>query len=221
VHSPSRDDVVQLHNGFPPFTSPTKDARGSLLARRSELARSLERLSDTSGSIDQAAKSIATSLRRGGKTLVAGNGGSAAEAQHFATELVGRFRRDRPPWAVVSLTADTALITALANDFGFETVFERQVCAHGKTGDVFIAFSTSGESENLVRAAQLAKRNRIYVIAVTGMFPSRLAAIANVSIQVPSSDSQVIQELHTVVLHILCELVESALCEFPTQVVQE
>lgn len=221
VHSPSRDDFVQMHNGSPPLTTPKIDARGSLLARRSELDRSLGWLSDHSGAIDHAARLIATSLRQGGKTLVAGNGGSAAEAQHFATELVGRFRRERQPWAVVSLTADTALITALANDFGFETVFERQVGAHGQPGDVFMAFSTSGESENLVRAAHLAKRRRIHVIAVTGKLPSRLATIADVSIQVPSSNVQLTQELHTVVLHILCELVENALCEVPLQAVRE
>jgi D-sedoheptulose 7-phosphate isomerase len=113
--------------------------------------------------------------------------------------------------AAIALTADTAIVTAIANDFGFEEVFARQVEAYGRQGDVLIAFSTSGESENLIRAARMAIKRCIPVVALTGSRASRLASIAYLSFQVPTADTPLAQELHTVVLHLLCDVVESSL----------
>ena len=161
-----------------------------------------------------AARLIET-LCTGHKVLVAGNGGSAAEAQHFAAELVGRFKRERSPYAVLSLTTDTSILTAIANDYGYQNVFARQVLALGQAGDMLIAFSTSGESENLVCAAAAARRCLMTVIAVTGDRPSRLGCLADVTVRVPVVDTAITQELHMVVTHILCDIVESELmsCE--------
>src|SRR6266566_928725 len=163
---------------------------------------------------DVTARLIET-LRSGHKVLVAGNGGSAAEAQHFAAELVGRFKRERSPYAVLALTTDTSILTAVANDYGYQDVFARQVLALGRPADMLIAFSTSGDSENLVRAAAAAQRCLMTVIAVTGDRPNRLECMADLAIRVPGVDTAIIQELHMVVTHILCDLVESELaaCE--------
>ena len=161
--------------------------------------------------VTKVATLLIETLRSGHKVLVAGNGGSACEAQHFAAELVGRFKRERSPYAVLSLTTDTAILTAVANDYGYEDVFARQVLAFGQPGDMLIAFSTSGESENLVYAAEAAQRSMMAVIAVTGDRPSRLECLANVTVRVPTVDTAVTQELHMVVTHILCDIVESEL----------
>jgi D-sedoheptulose 7-phosphate isomerase len=157
-----------------------------------------------------AARLIET-LRTGHKVLVAGNGGSAAEAQHFAAEFVGRFKRERSPYAVLSLTTDTSILTAVANDYGYQDVFARQVNAFGQPGDMLIAFSTSGESENLVRAATAGRERFMTVVAVTGNRPSRLENLADVTVCVPVADTAIAQELHMIVTHILCDIAESEL----------
>jgi D-sedoheptulose 7-phosphate isomerase len=185
----------------------------TLSARRLELDVALARLSEQAGTIDGAADLISTTLRSGGRVLIAGNGGRAAEAQHFATELVGRFKREREAYAVIALTADTAILTAIANDYGYAHVFERQVCAYGQPGDLFIAFSTSGESENLILGAVAALQRGMRVLSVTGERNSRLSQLADIAIQAPSTDTQLIQELHTILLHVLCDAVETALAE--------
>ncbi len=151
-----------------------------------------------------AARLIET-LRTGHKVLVAGNGGSAAEAQHFAAEFVGRFKRERSPYAVLSLTTDTSILTAVSNDYGYQDVFARQVNAFGQPGDMLIAFSTSGESENLVRAATAGRERFMTVVAVTGNRPSRLENLADVTVRVPVADTAIAQELHMIVTHILCD----------------
>jgi D-sedoheptulose 7-phosphate isomerase len=183
----------------------------SISDRRTALSHVLDALQPQAGAIGEVALLLTETLRDGRRVLVAGNGGSAAEAQHFATELVGRFKRERNPWPVMALTADTAMLTAIANDYGFETVFSRQVAAFGGAGDVLVAFSTSGNSENLVQAAEAATQRGMAVVAITGPCPNRLASMADRVINVPISDVPVIQEIHAVVLHILCELVESSL----------
>ena len=157
-----------------------------------------------------AARLIET-LRTGHKVLVAGNGGSAAEAQHFAAEFVGRFKRERSPYAVLSLTTDTSILTAVSNDYGYQDVFARQVNAFGQPGDMLIAFSTSGESENLVRAATAGRERFMTVVAVTGNRPSRLENLADVTVRVPVADTAIAQELHMIVTHILCDIAESEL----------
>lgn len=150
-------------------------------------------------------------LRNGNKVFVAGNGGSAAEAQHFASELVGRFKRERSPYAVLALTTDTSILTAIANDYGYQEVFARQVRAFGQPDDVFVAFSTSGQSENLIRAALVARQCLMKVIAITGERSNQLERQANLAIRVPTTDTAIAQELHMVVTHILCDLVEAEL----------
>lgn len=154
---------------------------------------------------------IAECLRKGNKVLVFGNGGSAADAQHFAAELVGRFGRDRAPLPAVALTTDTSILTAVANDYGFEEVFVRQVRALGHEGDIVIAMSTSGRSPNVIRAAGAARAAGAVTVALTGGDGGELATLADIAIVVPSSETARIQEVHLAVVHILCELVESSL----------
>lgn len=203
--------LVQLHNPVDNTDSCGHGARPSLLNRRDSFAEALERLCLDASRLDDAAELMIDALVRGGRVLTAGNGGSAAEAQHLAAELVGRFLRERPAFAAVALTADTATLTAVANDYGYEEVFARQVMAHGRPGDVLVAFSTSGESRNLLRAVEAAHRLGLAVIAITGGRPNRLAAAADVAIRAPAVETPLIQELHTIVLHVLCEMVEAAL----------
>jgi len=175
----------------------------------------LTQLTTRAMSLSEVAALLVETLRTGHKVLVAGNGGSAAEAQHFAAELVGRFKRDRAPYAVLSLTTDTSILTAVANDYGYQDVFARQVLAFGQPGDLFIAFSTSGESENMVRAATAAQKCLMTVIAVTGERPNRLGRLADVTVRVPVADTALVQELHMIVTHILCDIAETelAVCE--------
>ena len=153
-------------------------------------------------------------LRSGHKVLIAGNGGSAAEAQHFAAELVGRFKRERSPYAVLSLTTDTSILTAIANDYGYQDIFARQILALGQPRDMLIVFSTSGESENLLYAATAARRCMMTIIAITGDQPNSLESLADVTVHVPSVDTAITQELHMVVTHILCDIVESELMSY-------
>jgi D-sedoheptulose 7-phosphate isomerase len=192
----------------PSFTAGMQRA---LADRKKLLATALDIMGEQADTLSDIASLLIDALHNNGRLLIAGNGGSAAEAQHFATEMVGRFKRDRQALAAIALTADTAILTAIANDFGFEEVFARQVEAYGRHGDVFIAFSTSGESENLVRAARMAIKRGIPVVALTGSRANRLAAIAYLTFQVPTADTPLVQELHTVVLHLLCDVVESSL----------
>jgi len=187
----------------------------ALTSRRSMLDTALAQFMTRAGELTEVAARLVETLRTGHKVLVAGNGGSAAEAQHFAAELVGRFKRERAPYAVLSLTTDTSILTAVANDYGYRDVFARQVLAFGQPGDMLIAFSTSGESENLIYAAEVALRSRMSVIAVTGDSPSHLERLANVTVRVSTDDTAVAQELHMIVTHILCGIVESELAALP------
>ena len=159
---------------------------------------------------------IAEAFLAGGKLLLCGNGGSAADCQHMAAELVSRFSKDleRRALPAVALTTDTSFLTAFGNDFGFEGIFERQVEALGIAEDVLIGISTSGNSPNVIRAVEAAKKRNIRTIALTGN-GGRLSAIADVAIAVPSTDTQYIQETHLTVEHILCELVEFILFREP------
>ena len=188
---------------------------GALASRRAVLDGALAGLAARSTVLADVAARLVDTLRTGHKVLVAGNGGSAAQAQHFAAELVGRFKRERAPYAVLSLTTDTAILTAVANDYGYTEVFARQVRALGQPGDLLVAFSTSGESENVVRAAAAAHRHGMAVAAVTSGRPSRLGRLADVTVRVPVVDTAVVQELHMAVTHILCDIVESELAARP------
>ena len=161
--------------------------------------------------IAAAASIIVEAYRSGRKVLLCGNGGSAADAQHIAGELVAKLGRERPALAAIALTVNTSLLTAIANDDGHERVFARQVEAFGQRGDVLVAISTSGNSPNVNQAARVAQERGLRVVALTGKGGGELTGLADVSIVVPSDNTQRIQEGHISVGHILCDLVEVAL----------
>ncbi|MEO8049426.1 MAG: D-sedoheptulose 7-phosphate isomerase [Acidobacteriota bacterium] len=160
-----------------------------------------------------AAARMTDSLRNGGKLLLCGNGGSAADCQHIAAELVIRLTQDfvRPGLPAIALTTDSSMLTASANDFGFARVFERQVQALGRPGDVLVAISTSGNSENTLCALNYAAAHDIYTIALTGANGGKMVAAAEIAIRIPSESTQHIQEAHIAVGHILCAIVERSL----------
>jgi len=156
-----------------------------------------------------AAELVLGALGRGGKVLVFGNGGSAADAQHFAAELVGRYRAERRGLAAIALTTDTSAITAIANDYGYERVFARQIEALGRLGDVAIGITTSGTSPNVVAGLEAALARGIATVALTGGDGGRVAALAHAPIVVPGTVTARIQEVHRTLLHAICELVEA------------
>jgi len=155
---------------------------------------------------------VVASLRAGGKLLLFGNGGSAADAQHIAAELVGRFTVDRAPLAALALTVDSSALTSIANDFGYAHVFERQLRALGREGDVAIAITTSGRSESVLRGVRAARDMGIRVIGFTGASGGAFAAECDVGIVVPSADTARIQECHIAVGHVICAVAEAELC---------
>jgi D-sedoheptulose 7-phosphate isomerase len=161
-----------------------------------------------------AAALIAT-LRAGGKVLFCGNGGSAAQAQHLAAELTGRYLRERRPLPALSLTTDTSALTAIGNDYRFDEVFRRQLNALALPGDALIALSTSGNSPDVVLAAQAARARRVTVLAFTGQTGGELIKHADLALLVPSVDTPIVQELHLAVGHVLCDLIERALVADP------
>lgn len=191
----------------------TRDVEAALLDRARALSTILALLATNSHPITRAATIIANALATGHLVMVCGNGGSAAEAQHLAGELVGRFRREREPWPVLALTADSAVLTAVANDYGYETVFARQVAAFGHQGDVLVGISTSGESPNVVNAAGQARERGMSVIALTGREPTRLGLFSDVAIAVPAPETALVQEVHSVLVHLISEIVESSLTQ--------
>jgi len=150
-------------------------------------------------------------LSKGKKILFCGNGGSASDCQHIATELVVRLARSRAALPALALTTDTSTLTATANDFGFDEVFARQIEAHGRRGDLLVAISTSGRSRNVLKAAQAAAGRGMRVLALTGARPNLLARRADFALAVPSADTQRIQEAHITILHILCTQTERLL----------
>ena len=162
---------------------------------------------------EHAAVAIVTSLQQGGKLMLCGNGGSAGDSQHLAAEFVATLdhRNPRDGLAAIALTTDTSLITAFSNDFGFEGIYDRQVATLGKSGDVLIAISTSGNSENVVRAAQVARDKNITVIAMTGQEGGKLAGVADILLNVPSQKTMHIQEAHIALGHAITASVETHL----------
>jgi phosphoheptose isomerase len=161
--------------------------------------------------IGAAAVTLEACLVNGNKVLVFGNGGSAADAQHFAAELIGRFRRERDPMPAIALTTDTSVLTAVGNDHGFDRIFVRQVRALARPGDVVVAISTSGRSANVIAAVRAARAAGVTTMALTGAGGGELAPAVDLAIVVPSNDTAIVQEVHIAVIHILCELVESSL----------
>ena len=185
----------------------------ALLDRARALSTILALLATNSHQVTRAAAIITDALATGHLVMVCGNGGSAAESEHLAGELVGRFRREREPWPVLALTAGSAVVTAIANDYGYETVFARQVAAFGHHGDVLVGISTSGESPNVVYAACQARDRGMSVIALTGREPTRLGLFSDVAIAVPAAETALVQEVHAVLVHLISEIVESSLAQ--------
>jgi D-sedoheptulose 7-phosphate isomerase len=161
--------------------------------------------------IDQCANVVIDCYKKGGKTLIAGNGGSAADAQHIAGEFLSRFYFDRPGLASIALSTDTSVMTAISNDYGYEKLFERQVQAQGCFGDVFIGITTSGNSKNILNALGVCKEKGITSICFTGDTGGLVGPLADYCIRIPSSETPRIQESHILVGHIICCLVEQEL----------
>jgi D-sedoheptulose 7-phosphate isomerase len=166
-----------------------------------------------SGQIVEFAEKIIQCYRQGGKVLFCGNGGSAADAQHLTAELVGRFGRGKPPLSAIALTTDTSVLTCLSNDYGFDQVFSKQIEAHGQKGDVLVAISTSGKSENVVNAARRARELGLFTVALMGSSEGPLAEASDLSIRVPAENSQRIQEAHIAIGHVVLDLLERALAD--------
>jgi D-sedoheptulose 7-phosphate isomerase len=158
--------------------------------------------------IEAAADVCVNSLHQGGKILLAGNGGSAADAQHIAGELVSRFAFDRPGLPAIALTTDSSIMTAIGNDYGYESLFSRQIQAQGVSGDVFICYSTSGESANILSALKKAREMNIITIGFTGDRKGPMNALCDKLLAVPASDTPKIQEAHLVIGHIICGIIE-------------
>ena len=164
-------------------------------------------------SIEKAIEAMCSALRAGKKVLLMGNGGSAADAQHIAAELVSRFKKERKAIPAISLSTDTSILTAIGNDYGFEKVFERQIEALGNKGDVVIGISTSGNSENVYRAMKLAKEMGLKTIGLLGNDGGKIKDFSDIPLIVPSKNTPRIQEAHITIEHIICEGVEKKIYE--------
>ena len=173
--------------------------------------RTLKSLKDVEPQLSKAADLIDQCLRAGNKLLVCGNGGSAADASHFATELVVRFANDRTALPAICIASDSGILTAAANDYGFDEIFARQVAAFAQSGDVLICLTTSGKSKNLIRALEEAKARKLETIAFLGRDGGSTVGIADLDLLVKSDSTARVQEAHQLLLHVLCEIIESRL----------
>jgi len=190
------------------MTTPQEQIQAALGALSDLAARvAAEKAGEIAALVDR----YEVALRGGGTLFFAGNGGSAADAQHIATEYVVRYQTTRPALRAMALTTDTSLLTACANDLGFDEVFARQVEALAEPGDLLVLHSTSGESPNVIRAAQAAKARGVTVVAFLGKGGGQLAELADVALVIPADDTARIQELHLAIEHVICDLVEDRL----------
>ena len=164
-----------------------------------------------SGEIEESIKLIIGAFKRNRKILLAGNGGSASQASHIAAEFIGRYKIERRGLPAIALTCDTSVITAWSNDYGYNTLFQRQIEALGQEGDIFISFSTSGNSENLIKAIESAKGKKIITISLLGKNGGKMKGLSDLDIIVPSDNTPRIQEVHLMIMHIVCELVDEKL----------
>lgn len=172
------------------------------------LVEALRRLDTELVTVERWGEHLARALTAGSRLLACGNGGSAADAQHLTAELVGRYRDDRRPLSALALHAETSSVTAIANDYGYDQVFARQVHAHGRSGDVLLAISTSGRSPNVVAAARAARQEGLLVWALTGRDPGPLGRLAHDVLAAPAAATATVQELHGVLVHALCAAVD-------------
>jgi D-sedoheptulose 7-phosphate isomerase len=173
--------------------------------------RTLESLKNVGREVSRAVDLIEQCLRAGNKLLVCGNGGSATDASHFTTELVVRFAKDRRALPAICLTSDSGILTAAGNDYGFDEIFARQVAAFARSGDVLICLTTSGKSKNLIRALEEAKARELKTIAFLGRDGGSTVGIADLDLLVKSDSTARVQEAHQLLLHVLCEIIESRL----------
>lgn len=194
-----------------PAGTPAARALAESVASFGEVAEAL--VAEAGAPLERIAAGCAAAVESGRKILFAGNGGSAAQCQHLATELTCRFTHDRVPYAAIALTTDTSFLTACANDYSFDDVFARQVEAIGQPGDALVMLSTSGRSENVVRAARAARERGLATFAFTGR-GGPLAEVSDVAVSVPSDDSARIQEAHLLLGHVLCAAIEARLGGF-------
>ena len=164
-------------------------------------------------SVSQVVDALLDALRAGNKVLIAGNGGSAADAQHFAGEFVGRFLRERGGFPAVALTTDSSIMTSVANDYGFDEIFARQINALGNEGDVFIGISTSGNSENIVNAFNECKQKGITTVGLLGKNGGKLKDMSDYLMLVPFKETPRVQEIHTMTVHMMCEIVEEKIIQ--------
>tara|TARA_B100001063_G_C16587110_1_gene463698 strand:- start:22 stop:585 length:564 start_codon:yes stop_codon:yes gene_type:complete len=176
-----------------------------------ESLKNIEDLKQLQNTIDEAAEIVINALRDGNKIIFCGNGGSAADSQHLAAELMGRFLKDRDPLPALSLTVDTSALTAIGNDYGYEHTFSRQLRGIGSKGDVLYATSTSGNSRNVLEALKAAKDLGIYTIGITGSNGRKMADLCDLLINVPSEKTNKIQEMHIVVGHYICGKAEKSI----------
>lgn len=167
-----------------------------------------ERLAPLAHSVEEAGVRMAENIGRGARILICGNGGSAADAQHFAAELVGRFERERTAWPCIALTTDSSILTAIGNDYGFESIFARQVEGLGRTGDILIGLSTSGRSSNVLRAVTAAKAGGLQTIGLLGRDGGDLARAVDTAVVVPGLVTARIQEAHIFILHVWAKMIE-------------
>ena len=186
-------------------------AAKSIDAAFAEIARNFEALRPLAPKVAEAGALWIASVKAGGKILFCGNGGSAADAQHFAAEFVCKFKRERPGYEAIALTANTSVLTAWSNDYDFKDVFAREVEALGRAGDVFVGISTSGNSENVIRAITKAKGIGLTTVAILGHDGGRTKGVADIEIVVPSNNTPRIQEAQMFILHAIAEEVEALL----------
>lgn len=179
----------------------------------SDIVRDFNRLPELAPEIEQAALMMVNSLKNRGKIFFCGNGGSAADAQHLAAELVGRFMLERAPLSAWALTANTSSLTAIANDYSYDDVFSRQLGGLASSGDILFGISTSGNSRNILQAISTAKEMQVSVIGMTGETGGKMAEMCDLCLRVPSSLTPRIQEMHIAVGHLLCEIVEFELAK--------
>ncbi|MFZ5572548.1 MAG: D-sedoheptulose-7-phosphate isomerase [Thermodesulfobacteriota bacterium] len=169
------------------------------------------RLGSLENVVQEVGRRLAGAIQSGGKILICGNGGSAADAQHFAAEIIGRFEKERAAWPAVALTTDTSILTAVGNDYGFADIFSRQVQGLGRPGDALIGISTSGESANVIRAVSMARETGIFTVGLLGRTGGRLAALVDASVVIPARTTARIQEAHGFILHFWAGAIEQML----------
>jgi phosphoheptose isomerase len=168
---------------------------------------------EAAGRLFAAADAVVSALKGGGRVLACGNGGSAADAQHFVAEIVGRFTRERRAWPAIALSTDTSVLTSVANDYGFDRIFARQVEAHGRPGDVLLGISTSGSSPNVLAAIDAARALGMVTVGLTGRDGGAVGRAADIHVNVPTPVTARAQEVHITLLHVLCDIVEQELVD--------